>query len=120
MVKGLNVTHQATYLHLENLLSREQLSQITTLSAQAAFHDGKFTASDAAKEVKHNLQMDMQTQYYMQIQQVILAALNQSEVLRNATLLKNIYPFLLSKYNKGMEYGWHVDSPLMGDMMRTD
>lgn len=110
----------ATYLHIENLLTEDQLRQINLLSDQAVFNDGKLTASNAAKDVKHNLQMDMQNQQYMQIQQIILAALNQSPVLRDATFLKNIYPFLLSKYTSGMEYGWHVDSPLMGNMMRTD
>lgn len=111
---------QATYLHIENLLSKDQLGLINTLSSQAMFNDGKLTASKSAREVKNNLQMDMQNQQYMQIQQVIVAALNQSSILREATFLKNVYPFLLSKYTEGMEYGWHVDSPLMGNMMRTD
>ena len=114
------MTLQATYLHIENLLSKEHINQISSLSLQAVFNDGKLTASNAAREVKHNMQMDMQNQYYMQIQQFILAAMNQCTIFREATFVKNIYPFLLSKYGPGMEYGWHVDSPLMGNMMRTD
>lgn len=111
---------QATYLHLENLLNAEQLQLITSLSKQAAFNDGKLTATAAAKDVKSNLQMDMQSQQYMQIQQIMLGAFNQHASFREATFIKNIYPFIFSKYTEGMEYGWHVDSPLMGNMMRTD
>jgi PKHD-type hydroxylase len=110
----------ASYLHLSQLLSGEQLQQINELSKQAAYLDGKSTASSAAKLVKHNLQMDAQSQPYAMAQQIILGALNQSSLFREATFIKNIYPFLLSKYTQGMEYGWHVDSPLMGNMMRTD
>lgn len=110
----------ATYLHIKNLLSAEHLAQISRLQELAGYKDGKLTASNAAKAVKNNLQMDQQSQHYMQIQQILIMALNQHPLFRSATLIKNIYPFLLSKYEPGMEYGWHVDSPLMGDMMRTD
>jgi PKHD-type hydroxylase len=111
---------QATYLHIEQLLNAELLKQIEMLSGQAAFEDGRKTASAAAREVKNNLQIDGQSQAAMTMQQVLLGALNQSKVFRDATFIKNIYPFLFSKYEPGMQYGWHVDSPLMGGMMRTD
>lgn len=110
----------ATYLHIHQLLTSEQLAQVNQLQEKATFKDGKLTASNAAKAVKNNLQMDTQSQSYMQIQQMLIMALNQHTQFRSATLIKNIYPFLLSKYEPGMEYGWHVDSPLMGEMMRTD
>lgn len=64
--------------------------------------------------------MNMQSSQYMAVQQILLAALNQSPIFRQATFPKNIYPFLISKYTEGNGYGWHVDSPLMGNMMRTD
>ena len=73
---------QSTYLQIDNLLSKEQLLQIETLSKQATFDDGKKTASLAAKQVKHNLQMDMQSQSYMNLQQIILTALNQNNLFR--------------------------------------
>jgi PKHD-type hydroxylase len=93
---------------------------ITGLLADAPYEDGRKTASDSAREVKNNMQMNGQSSQYMGIQQILLTALNQSSIFRNATLPKNIYPFLISKYTPGNGYGWHVDSPLMGNMMRTD
>ena len=111
---------QATYLPIENLLSQEQLDQINTLCQQGTYTDGKLTATGPAREVKNNLQMDVQSQPYMAIQQILMAALNQSVLFLEATFIKTVYPFVLSKYHPGMEYGWHVDRPLMGNMMRTD
>lgn len=114
------MNNQATYLHVNGLLNASQLQMVHNLLETAPFFDGRETATAAAKEVKHNLQVDMNSQQYGMLQQVLLEGLNQSMLLRNATFPRNVYPFLFSKYTPGMEYGWHVDSPLMGNMMRTD
>jgi PKHD-type hydroxylase len=114
------MNNQATYLHVNGLLNANQLQMVHNLLETAPFADGRETATAAAKEVKHNLQVDMNSQQYGMLQQVLLEGLNQSMLLRNATFPRNVYPFLFSKYTPGMEYGWHVDSPLMGNMMRTD
>lgn len=111
---------QNAFLHLSNLLDAAELGQIGKLSEQAKYQDGKITATGAAREVKDNLQLSEHEQAYMSIQQVLLNALNRSALFRNALFPQNVYPFLISKYNKGMSYGWHVDSPVMGNMMRTD
>lgn len=111
---------QNTFLHLSNLLNAAELEQIGKLSEQAVYKDGKITASGAAREVKDNLQLNESDEVYMSIQQILLTALNRNTIFRNALLPQNVYPFLISKYNMGMGYGWHVDSPVMGNMMRTD
>ena len=111
---------QSTYLHVKELLNPMQLSMVHSLLDTATYAEGRETASDAAKAVKNNLQIDMASQQSNMLQQVMLEGLNQSPLLRNAIFPKHVYPFLFSKYDAGMEYGWHVDSPLMGNMMRTD
>jgi|SRR5690606_7664033 len=110
----------STFIHIKELLNNDQLSNIKNLLASAPYDDGKNTATDSARDVKSNLQVNMQSQQYGMIQQILLGALNQNETFRNALYPKNIYPFLISKYTAGNEYGWHVDNPLMGNMMRTD
>lgn len=110
----------ATYLSIPNFLNEGQLEQIFQLQASAIFRDGKDTATEAAKEVKNNLQLDTTSTAYSNIQEILLAAMNHNGLFRNAILPKNVYPFLISRYAPGMGYGWHVDSPLMGNMMRTD
>lgn len=110
----------AAYLTVPGLLNTHQLEAIRHHLGAIHYVDGKETASSAAKEIKHNLQADMQSAQYGMLQQIIVEALNQNMMLRNATFPRHVYPFLFSKYEAGMEYGWHVDSPLMGNMMRTD
>jgi PKHD-type hydroxylase len=114
------MTTQSTYLIINNLLNPLQINQIHNLLDDKVFENGKLTASNAAREVKHNLQMHTQSQEYLSLQQILLMALNSSQLFRQAVFPKHIYPFLVSKYKQGMSYGWHVDSPLMGDLMRSD
>jgi PKHD-type hydroxylase len=111
---------QSSYLVLEGLLNKFQLHQILGMSNKAIYEDGRNTATDVAKEVKNNLQMHTQSVEYMNIQQTLMAALNQNTIFKNAAFPLHVYPFLISKYKEDMEYGWHVDSPIMGNMMRTD
>jgi len=109
-----------TYLHIPGLLNANELGNIASLSGQAVYENGKLTASDAAQEVKNNLQLSNREQAYVSIQQIILQSLNHNTLFRNAVFPRHVYPFLISKYTQGMSYGWHVDSPVMGDMLRTD
>ncbi len=108
-------------LHIHGLLTAVELITIDALIANAGFVDGKLTASLAAKEVKNNLQIESNNEQLSEIQKIISAALVQSPLFNIAALPKNIYPFLVSKYTAGKYYGWHVDSPVMGNPpIRTD
>ncbi|WP_443947013.1 Fe2+-dependent dioxygenase [Pedobacter sp. AW1-32] len=110
----------ATYLHISNLLNEEELDQIGLLFNSGVFDDGRLTAHSSAKDVKRNQQLNNQTQEHAAIQHSILTALNRNPLFRNAVLPHSIHPFLVSSYMPGMHYGWHVDSPVMGNMIRTD
>lgn len=116
----MNTERNNTYLHLPGLLSPAQLQQVHALSASASFEDGRKTATAAAREVKQNLQLDTASPAYMQLQQVLFEAMNQHTAMRDILFPKQLYPFIFSKYQPGMNYGWHVDSPIMGNMFRTD
>ncbi|AZI24179.1 Fe2+-dependent dioxygenase [Pedobacter sp. G11] len=109
-----------TYLYIKKLLSEEEVNHINFLFKSGAFDDGKLTAYSAAKEVKSNLQLNNQTQEHAVIQQRILEALNRNALFRNAVLPQSVHPFIISNYKHGMHYGWHVDRPVMGNMIRTD
>ena len=107
--------------HIPALLTTEELLQIDSIIRDAEFIDGKLTATLAAKEVKNNFQMADGNENVGNIQTIINVALKQSPLFNIAALPKVIYPFLVSKYTQGKYYGWHVDSPLMGNPpIRTD
>jgi PKHD-type hydroxylase len=108
-------------IHIPALLTQEELLTIDTLVAKAQFTDGKLTASLAAREVKQNEQIESGNEQLDAIQKIISAALKQSPLFNIAALPKTVHPFLVSKYVTGKYYGWHVDSPIMGNPpLRTD
>lgn len=109
------------FLQIPGLLNEAEIGKLESLVANSAFADGKLTASMAAKEVKHNLQMEAGQDNLVMIRDILTAALKASPLFNIAALPKTIYPFIISKYTPGKYYGWHVDSPMMGNPpIRTD
>ena len=109
------------FLHIPALLKAEEVAEIESLAADANFVDGKLTASLAAKDVKNNWQIDADSDVLTQIQTVLDNAWKSSPLFNIAALPKTVYPFIISKHTLGNYYGWHVDSPVMGEPpLRTD
>ena len=110
------------FIHIPALLKPEEITEIENLSSKADFIDGKLTASLAAKAVKNNLQLDQTNQEIAgQIQGIIRKALADSPIFQVAAMPQQIYPAIISKYSQKKYYGWHVDSPVMGNPpIRTD
>lgn len=109
------------FIQIPGLLKPEELMRIESLLPSIEFVDGRATAGMAAKEVKNNLQAAENNKVLYQMQEIIDAALATSPLFNIAALPKKIYPPIISKYSTGKYYGWHVDSPVMGDpAMRTD
>lgn len=101
------------YLHLQQLLSPEVIGSINTHLSKVSFADGRSTASGAAKKVKNNLQLPRDHELSVRINQLLEAALQNNAMFREAGLPKAVLPFMISMYEQGMQYGMHVDSPLM-------
>ncbi|MBI1262143.1 MAG: Fe2+-dependent dioxygenase [Rhizobiales bacterium] len=103
------------------ILSPDQLAHIRTLLARAKFRPGHETAGWSAREVKQNLQLSSAEPQHSEVSRIILAALNQNEIFAGASLPKIISPLLISRSDRDMGYGPHVDNALMGNpMLRTD
>lgn len=110
-----------SFLHIPSLLTSEELIRIESFINKANFVDGKLTANMAAKEVKNNLQLDSTTESLDKVREIVNLALQQSPLFNIAALPQKIYPAMVSKYTAGKYYGWHVDSPIMGEPpIRTD
>jgi PKHD-type hydroxylase len=115
--------NQTQYVHhLPGFLNSETLKAIHQLLEKAPFVDGKTTATDAAKAVKRNLQIDVNDrQYFPQLQQLVGMGLMNEPKFQTEFYAARIYQILFSKCESGMGYGWHVDSPVMGNpAVRTD
>lgn len=113
------------YLTIPGLLKPEEIVFLERLLMSAPFESGISSATDAAKAVKKNLQMpktgSMEKQ---QIDGLFFHAVSNSPLIQAALLPTRILPPTISKYEPGMHYGAHVDSPIMGDqqvgVIRTD
>jgi PKHD-type hydroxylase len=121
----MNQLINGSYLMVPGLLKPMEMDFIDRMLDTANFEDGTKTASDAAKAVKHNLQLPKQdSPARQQIGAVVLNAIQQSPLIHAALMPKMMLPPLVSKYEPGMHYGHHVDSPIMGDEtvgnIRTD
>jgi len=109
------------FIHIPSLLKPDELKEIDEILARAKFVDGKTSATLGAQIVKNNLQLDDESDELAAIRSILARALKTSPLFGIAALPKTIHPFLISKYTAGNVYGWHVDSPLMGEPpMRTD
>ncbi len=109
------------FLHIPVLLRPDELDRIEALAAEADFIDGKTTASWPASDVKNNHQVEAGSEPLQAIQTILSNALSSSPLFGVAAMPKRVYPFVVSKYGPGDHYGWHVDSPMMGDPpLRTD
>lgn len=108
-------------IYIPGLLKAEELATVKSLIADSTFEDGRKTASMAAKKVKNNEQLDAEAENSQKVREIVLNAMQDSPLLQQAFLPKKIYPPIVSRYTEGMEYGWHVDGPVMGeDKVRTD
>lgn len=103
-------------LHVPGLLTPEVLSEIERALPALSFVDGSATATGPAKQVKHNLQASRESLHaHPHVQQRIVQAVAASPLLQMAVMPIRILPPLISRYEPGMSYGWHTDSPLMGE-----
>ncbi|MEO5644839.1 MAG: Fe2+-dependent dioxygenase [Bacteroidia bacterium] len=107
---------------LPGFLKPELINALHPLLANAPFIDGRTTATQAAREVKRNLQVDTNDPHiFPQLQQIIGVALMNEQKFNTEFYAARIYQILFSKCETGMGYGWHVDSPVMGvPPTRTD
>lgn len=110
------------FQHIPALLQSGEVTTLERLISEAVFVDGKATASMSAMEVKNNLQLETDTNGKVTaIQELLMKAIQSSPFFQVAAQPKKVHPFIISKYTPGKYYGWHVDSPLMGDpVIRTD
>ena len=103
-------------LTIKNILTENQLKVIRTLLANADFTDGKLSAGKEASTVKNNTELSQDSQLHEQLNQMLMPSLLQnSEYQASAFPLKIATPFY-ARYTAGMDYGFHVDDPVMGPL----
>src|SRR5262245_60890576 len=102
-------------LHVPGLISPALLDETDKLISSLQFIDGKSTATGPAQRVKNNLQVSKEAHAaHPELQQIVARSIITNTTVQNAIMPVKILPPIISKYEPGMHYGWHTDSPLMG------
>ncbi|MGY3039757.1 PKHD-type hydroxylase [Rhodanobacter sp. TND4EL1] len=106
-----------------NVLTPEELGTIRHELREAPFIDGAGTAGWSAREVKKNLQVNADTESQSRLRDIVRSAFMRHAMLQTALLPMAMTQPLFNRYDVGMQYGRHVDAPVMGGLghaVRTD
>ena len=103
---------------IPDLLTGAQLEAVCSVLRQGQFADGKLSAGSDARLHKNNLELDSATddnaERYTALNNVVMTALVQHpDYLQNAMPARIGAP-IYARYLAGMEYGGHIDDPIMG------
>jgi len=111
-------------LHIPDVLSREQVTQMRAMLDAADWTDGRETVGAQGAQVKRNQQLPDASPLRQQLGQLVLAALAGNPLYHAAALpLRTLSP-RFNRYQGGGQYGFHVDGAVMalsGDaQLRSD
>jgi PKHD-type hydroxylase len=106
---------------IKGLLTRGEVRQVLELSKKLKFVDGR-AATNPGSSLKNNLQADMQDPIYVETGQIVRGAIYRSQKFRDYALPKNMAMPMVTRYEPGMEYGFHVDAAVLATKppMRAD
>jgi PKHD-type hydroxylase len=107
-------------LCIGEVLDKVALSELRDTISAGVFVDGVLSSGWASRLVKHNEQLGAGPALEA-AQQKVIAALSANPVFAAAVMPRRFAPPLFGRYEPGMEFGSHMDNPLMGpDHMRAD
>lgn len=110
-------------IEIPNVLDSNKLENIRDMLANVTFVDGKLTAGQAAERVKNNEEMKHGSKQAEYLDHLIMSSLAEHATFRSGALPYRVAQPVLARYTSGMQYGDHIDDPIMGTgphKFRTD
>lgn len=109
-------------IQLKNVLGPKEIVQVKQLLSSARFVDGKLSAGQVAASVKNNQEIAGDDPLLDSLNQLVMGNLLRHKKYQRAALPARIASPFYAIYEKGMEYGEHIDDPIMGqgDRYRSD
>jgi PKHD-type hydroxylase len=101
-------------LRIPSVLDRSELDVVRRMLTGAPFVDGKLSAGLVARRIKHNQEVDRRAHELEQLNNLVMGKLVQHPVYRSAALPLRVAAPYYARYTPGMQYGDHVDDPVMG------
>jgi len=96
------------------LLDSEQLEAVCSELRRGNFIDGKLSAGERAAANKRNLELSPSAPVFEALNNVVMTRLVQHPVYLKTALPAKICAPIYARYTAGMEYGSHIDDPVMG------
>ena len=106
-------------LHIENVLSAEQVAHCRRRLQDAAWSDGRITAGHQSARAKHNAQLDESDPLARELGAVVLDAISRHPTFFAGALPRRVYPPLFNRYAQGQSFGFHVDNAIRYDWRAT-
>lgn len=99
---------------IPGLLDGAELAAVRAELERGSFVDGKLSAGERAAVNKRNLELAPEPASFEALNNVVMTRLVQNPVYLQAALPAKICAPIYARYTPGMEYGYHIDDPLMG------
>jgi PKHD-type hydroxylase len=113
-------------IHVDAVLTPEELAQTRSILDRADWGDGRVTAGAQSALAKNNQQLAQGTAGSRALQAIVLAGLNRHPRFFSAALPKRVFPPLFNRYGGATNaFGNHVDNAIRyapggGERVRTD
>jgi len=98
---------------IPDVLNPDELAQVRELMDQMQWQEGSQTAGAGSNYQKHNLQGDPTHPAVQQGQQLVYQALLRNPRFKILAVPKKVRPITFNRYDEGMEYGDHMDHPIL-------
>ena len=109
--------------HIKGILDQDQLTVAHRLIAAGQYADGSTSAGLAARRVKQNEELALNTAQQSDLNNLVMGSLVKNPVYRSAAIPLKVAAPYYARYTQGMSYGEHVDDPIMGqggELYRSD
>jgi PKHD-type hydroxylase len=99
-------------LQIPDLLTADELAKCRRLLEQSDWVDGRVTAGHQSAQAKDNMQLPEDHPAASELGEMILGALQRSQLFMAAALPLKVFPPLFNRYDPGMTFGAHVDNAI--------
>ncbi|HJU56236.1 MAG TPA: Fe2+-dependent dioxygenase [Pyrinomonadaceae bacterium] len=99
-------------LQIPELLTADELAKCRQLLEQSEWVDGRVTAGHQSAQAKDNMQLPEDHPAAREMGELILDALQRSQLFMAAALPLKVFPPLFNRYEGGQSFGTHVDNAI--------
>jgi len=110
-------------LAIPGVLKSDEVALARAWLADARFVDGRLSAGSAARRVKNNQELEAGAPDLERLNRLVMGNLVRHPAYRGGALPLHVASPLYVRYRPGMDYGAHLDDPIMGAggvMYRSD